>query len=496
MRRFKKILIANRGEIAIRVMRSAREMGISTVAIYSEIDRHALHLRFADECFPLVKAGIEPYLDIEQIIRVALNTGADAIHPGYGFLSENANFARKVEEAGIVFIGPHHEAIHRMGDKMEAKKLAAEVGLPLVPGFDINPDSDLLTISNDIRKIGFPVLIKATAGGGGKGMRLIESEDTLEQGITRAMNEALDAFGDGRIFIEKYIENPRHIEFQILADNYGNCIHLFERECSIQRRHQKVIEEAPSSLLTESIRDKMGRSAVALAKACTYRNAGTIEFIVDEHLNYYFLEMNTRLQVEHPVTELITGIDLVKQQIMIAEGRKLQFTQSAIKIGGHAMEVRVCAEDPENNFLPDTGVLIRYRPPDGPGVRVDGGIDEGMTIPVEYDPLMAKLIVSGADRAEVIQKMKRAISEFELVGVRNTLGFCDWVMQEADFCAGKFNTHFISQKFHPEATTNSGNVSDEFLAAAVLAFELNQKESFRKAPKSTNCQNNWRKRLN
>jgi acetyl-CoA carboxylase, biotin carboxylase subunit len=494
MKKIEKILIANRGEIAIRVMRSARELGIKTVAIYSETDSKAIHLRFADECYLLKKQEGEPYLDMHQIMEVATKSGVDAIHPGYGFLSENPEFARIVEQSGIIFIGPPHEAISRMGDKLAAKELAAKSGVPVIPGFQIIDSGNIQNIVAEANGIGYPLIIKARAGGGGKGMRLVHSEDQLTQEVRQAINEAKDAFGDGRIFIEKYIENPRHIEFQILADQHGNIIHLFERECSIQRRHQKVIEEAPSVVLDDVLRRQMGECSTALAKACSYTNAGTIEYIVDRDMNFYFLEMNTRLQVEHPVTELITGIDLVKEQIRIAEGHPLRFDQQDIAITGHAIEVRVYAEDPENDFLPDVGDLIIYRPPKGPGVRVDDGYEEGMTIPVDYDPLIAKLITFGKNRTEAIARMTRAIEEFRFSGLKNTLAFCGAVMRDDDFIGGNFDTHFISTKKMAISNQMNDQNPDTILAAAILGFELKSDEIFIKQGNLTNCQSNWRHR--
>ncbi|MDZ7606879.1 MAG: acetyl-CoA carboxylase biotin carboxylase subunit [Cyclobacteriaceae bacterium] len=438
LRSIKKILIANRGEIAIRIIRAARELGIGTVAIYSEPDKYALHVRMADECMSLKFQDMEPYLDIDQIIDIAKQVDADAIHPGYGFLSENAAFAQAVENAGINYIGPSHQAIALMGDKVAAKKLAASAGVPIIPGFLVDTD-DTVAIANRIEKeIGFPVLIKARAGGGGRGMRLVSDPTLLADSLAMAHREAQDAFRDGQLFIEKYIVRPRHIEIQILADEKGNTIHLFERECSIQRRHQKVVEEAPSIILTDELRSEMGECAVNLARACNYKNAGTIEFVLDEQMQFFFLEMNTRLQVEHPVTELICGVDLVKLQIKIAEGHTLPITQKSLKIHGHAIELRVYAEDPANGFLPDIGKLQKLRFPDGPGIRVDSGYEEGMEIPVEYDPLIAKLICHGATRPDAIARMHRAINEFRIEGVQNTLQFGRFVMEDPDFRKGKF----------------------------------------------------------
>ena len=446
----KKILIANRGEIALRVMRSAKEMGIETVAVYSEADRHALHVRYADEAVLIGPApSNQSYLVIEKIIDAAKKTGADGIHPGYGFLSENAAFARRVKEAGITFIGPSAEAMEMMGSKLAAKATAEKHKIPLVPG-TATAIEDVAEARKIADKIGYPILIKASAGGGGKGMRTVESSGQFEEQMKRAQSEALSAFGDGSVFIEKYVSSPRHIEIQILGDTHGNVVHLFERECSIQRRHQKVVEEAPSSVLTPEIRKEMGRCAVQVAKACNYTNAGTVEFLLDEKKNFYFLEMNTRLQVEHPVTEFITGVDLVKEQIKVARGEKLSFKQEDLSITGHAIEIRVCAEDPMNNFLPDIGNLTTYRIPQGPGVRVDDGFAEGMDIPIFYDNMIAKLIVYGKDRREAIDKMIRAIDEYTITGVETTLSFCRYVMQHDAFVSGNFDTNFVQHHFKPE----------------------------------------------
>jgi propionyl-CoA carboxylase alpha chain len=471
MHKIDKILVANRGEIALRVMRSAREMGIQTVAVYSEADRRALHVRYADQAVCIgPPPSSESYLKMDKIIEACRLTGADAIHPGYGFLSENATFAARVQEAGLVFIGPSPESIRVMGSKLAAKAAAAQYNIPMVPG---TPDaiSDPAEARRVCRQIGYPVLIKASAGGGGKGMRVVESEADLEEQMQRAISEATSAFGDGSVFIEKYITSPRHIEIQVLGDGHGNIVHLFERECSVQRRHQKVIEEAPSSVLTPAIREAMGRSAVDVARACGYYGAGTVEFIVDEGLNYYFLEMNTRLQVEHPVTEMITGVDLVKEQIRIARGEAISFSQDDLQIKGHAVEVRVYAEDPKNNFLPDIGRLATYVRPQGPGIRVDDGFEQGMDIPIYYDPMIAKLVAYGKDRTEAIERMKRAIDEYQITGPETTLAFCRFVMGHEAFVSGRFDTNFIAKYFRPEvlgaATTDS-----EVALAAALAVTL------------------------
>jgi acetyl-CoA carboxylase, biotin carboxylase subunit len=461
-----KLLVANRGEIALRIMRSAREMGIKTVAVFSEIDRNAMHVRFADEAFCIGPApSSESYLRMDKIIDVAKRSGADAIHPGYGFLSENEDFAALVKKEGLIFIGPSAESMEIMGSKLAAKEAVAKFSVPLVPGTS-TPITDIEEAKGIAKKIGYPILIKASAGGGGKGMRVVEHEKEFQNQMERAVSEATSAFGDGAVFIEKYIAKPRHIEFQIFGDQHGNVVHLFERECSIQRRHQKVVEEAPSAVLTPELRKKMGEAAVNAAKAAKYFNAGTIEFILDEDMSFYFLEMNTRLQVEHPVTEMITGLDLVKLQIKIAEGEKLPFKQEDLKIQGYAIEVRVCAEDPANNFLPDIGTLQTYRIPQGHGVRVDGGFEEGMKIPVQYDPLLAKLVVHAETRELAMDKMKRAIEDFEISGVETTLGFGHFVMGHKAFRSGNFNTRFIENYFKPEYLKGVVDEDEELLAAA------------------------------
>lgn len=446
----KKILVANRGEIALRVMRTAREMGIRTVAVYSEADRKALHVRYADEA---VCIGPPPsnqsYLLGDKIIEVAKATGADAIHPGYGFLSENAHFARKVKEAGLIFVGPSAESMEVMGSKIGAKQAVSKFNVPLVPGTQ-EALKDVHEAREIARGIGYPVLVKASAGGGGKGMRVVNADEEFETAIKLAQSEALSSFGDDSVFIEKYVGSPKHIEIQVLGDQHGNVVYLFERECSIQRRHQKLVEEAPSSCLTPEIRKRMGEAAVNVARAANYYGAGTVEFLVDHELNFYFLEMNTRLQVEHPVTEQIVGLDLVKEQIRVARGEKLGYTQDDLKIHGHAIELRVCAEDPMNNFLPDIGKLKTYRVPQGYGVRVDDSFEEGMEIPIHYDPMIAKLITFGATREEAIQRMIRAISDYRISGIETTLSFGTFVMNHEAFRKGDFDTKFIETYYQPE----------------------------------------------
>ncbi len=467
-----KILIANRGEIALRVMRSAREMGIKTVAIFSEADRHAPFVKYADEA---VYVGPPPssqsYLQGDKIIEICKQLKVDGIHPGYGFLSENADFARKVKKAGLIFIGPSAESMDMMGDKLSAKATAKKMNVPMIEGSD-GAISDVAEAIKIAKQIGFPLLIKASAGGGGKGMRLVEKESEVEEQMKFAISEAISSFGNGAVFIERYASRPRHIEIQLLADNYGNCVYLFERECSIQRRHQKVVEEAPSSVLTPQLREKMGKCAVDVAKACNYSGAGTVEFLLDDKLNFYFLEMNTRLQVEHTVSEMITGIDLVKEQIKVARGEKLSFTQDDLKINGHAIEIRVCAEDPLNNFLPEVGNLSIYKTPTGNGVRVDDGFEQGMDIPIYYDSMIAKLITHGKDRTEAIEKMLRAINDYKIVGVETTLDFCTFVLKHDAFVSGNFDTGFIQNYFTPEVLTIKNTELEEISAlAGALIFD-------------------------
>ncbi len=461
-----KILVANRGEIALRIMRSAREMGIKTVAVYSDADRNAPHVKYADEA---VCIGPPPsnqsYLNIDKIIAAAQQTKSQAIHPGYGFLSENAKFAHAVKKAGLIFIGSSAASMEIMGNKLGAKAAVKQYNIPMVPGTDDAID-DIEKAKEVAIKTGFPILIKASAGGGGKGMRTVKNIGEFEEQMKLAVSEALSAFGDGSVFIERYVASPRHIEIQVLGDTHGNILHLFERECSVQRRHQKVVEEAPSSVLTAELRKEMGRCAVLVAKAVNYIGAGTVEFLMDENNDFYFLEMNTRLQVEHPVTEQITGIDLVKEQIKIARGEKLSFTQEDLEIKGHAIEVRVYAEDPTNNFLPDIGTLSTYRCPQGLGVRVDDGFEEGMEIPIYYDPMIAKLVTFGKDRREAIERMIRAIDDYRITGVQTTLPFGKFVMQHPAFVSGNFDTHFVETHFKPEML-NKENEEESLIAALI-----------------------------
>jgi len=487
-----KILIANRGEIALRVMRSAREMGIKTVAVFSEADRNALHVRYADEAVCIGPApSSQSYLAGEKIIEACLKTGAQGIHPGYGFLSENAAFARQVKAAGLILIGPSPEAMEIMGNKLSAKAAALTYNIPMVPGTE-EAVSDIDVAQNRAIEIGFPILIKAAAGGGGKGMRIVEKASDFIEQMDLAVSEATSAFGDGSVFIERYVSSPRHIEIQVLGDNYGNIVHLFERDCSVQRRHQKVVEEAPSSILTDDLRQKMGESAVNAARSCNYTGAGTVEFILDENLDFFFLEMNTRLQVEHPVTEMITGIDLVKEQIRVARGEPLSFTQADLKIKGHAIEVRVYAEDPANNFLPDIGNLQTYITPKGPGIRVDDGFEQGMDIPIYYDPMIAKLVSYGKDRTEAIERMIRAIDEYQITGIQTTLAFGKFVMQHDAFVSGNFNTHFVSKYFLPEYLSQD-NEEEAMIAALIGAAFMESKNSTSKGMEITPVHSQWKK---
>jgi propionyl-CoA carboxylase alpha chain len=465
----KKILIANRGEIAIRVMKTAQKMGIKTVAVYSTADRNAPHVKFADEAVWIGEApSSQSYLLGSKIIEVAKALNVDAIHPGYGFLSENADFAEEAEKNNIIFIGPKSKAIRIMGSKLAAKEAVKQYNIPMVPGFD-EAITDVEKAKIVAKEIGFPILIKASAGGGGKGMRAVESEADFEAQMDRAISEAISAFGDGSVFIEKYVASPRHIEIQIMADSFGNVIYLFERECSIQRRHQKVIEEAPSSVLTPELRKEMGEAAVLVAKSCDYLGAGTVEFLLDENNNFYFLEMNTRLQVEHPVSEWITGTDLVELQIRVARGEELTIKQEDLKIKGHAMELRVYAEDPMNDFLPSVGHLDVYKLPVGEGIRVDNGFEQGMDIPIYYDPMLAKLITFGETREEAIQIMLKAIEGYEVEGVQTTLPFGKFVFEHEAFRSGKFDTNFVKKYYNADVLKNQ--MAQEAEIAALLALK-------------------------
>jgi acetyl-CoA carboxylase biotin carboxylase subunit len=465
----KKILVANRGEIAIRVMKTAQKMGIKTVAVYSTVDRNAPHVKFADEAVWIGESpSNQSYLLGDKIIEVAKSLGVDAIHPGYGFLSENADFAEKAEKNNIIFIGPKSKAIHIMGSKLAAKEAVKAYNIPMVPGLD-EAITDIEKAKGVAREIGFPILIKASAGGGGKGMRVVENEEEFESQMKRAISEAINAFGDGSVFIEKYVASPRHIEIQIMADSHGNILYLFERECSIQRRHQKVVEEAPSSVLTPELRKEMGEAAIMVAKSCDYLGAGTVEFLLDENYNFYFLEMNTRLQVEHPVTELITGTDLVEMQIKVARGEALTIKQEDLVIKGHALELRVYAEDPMNDFLPSVGHLDVYQLPVGEGIRVDNGFEQGMDIPIYYDPMLAKLITYGETREEAIQIMIKAIDGYLVEGVQTTLPFGKFVCEHEAFRSGNFDTHFVKKYYSADLLKNQ--LAQEAEIAAMIALK-------------------------
>ncbi len=445
-----RILVANRGEIACRVIKTIRKMGLTSIAVFSEVDKDTMHVKMADEAYPLGgKSSSESYLVIDKILEIAKNQNIDAIHPGYGFLSENSKFALEVERNGITLIGPSPEAMDIMGSKLKAKEAVKNYDIPMVPGTDVAL-TDVKEAVEIAKSIGYPILIKASAGGGGKGMRIVDKENDLEEQTKLAISEAKSAFGDGSVFIEKYIKSPRHIEIQILADNHGNILHLFERECSIQRRHQKVVEEAPSVVLDHKLRNQMGEAAVLVAKSCNYKGVGTVEFLLDENKNFYFLEMNTRLQVEHPVTELITGLDLVEEQIRVARNEKLRYSQSDLSIKGHAVELRIYAEDPFNNFLPSINKLEKYRLPKLPNVRLDDGIEEGMEVPIYYDPMLSKLITYGATRKEAINNMKIAINKFEIEGIETTLSFGSFVMNHPAFVSGEIDTHFVKKYFSKE----------------------------------------------
>lgn len=486
----KKILIANRGEIALRIMKTAEKMGIKTVAVYSEVDRHSPHVKFADEAVLLGPApSSESYLVMEKVINAAKDTGADGIHPGYGFLSENATFAQMVEDNGITFIGPKPHAIKVMGNKLAAKEAVRDYDIPMVPGIE-EAITDVTLAEKVAKEIGFPILIKASAGGGGKGMRVVEKLEDLPEQMQRAISEAQAAFGDGSVFIEKYVGSPRHIEIQVLADTHGNIVHLFERECSVQRRHQKVVEEAPSAVLTPEIRNAMGEAAIKVARACDYVGAGTVEFLLDEQKNFYFLEMNTRLQVEHPVSELISGVDLVEQQIKVARGEALAFTQEDLKINGHALEVRVYAEDPLADFMPSIGTLSTYKIPLGKGIRVDDGFEEGMEVPIYYDPMLSKLITYGKTREEAIQLMIRAIENYKVEGVATTLSFGKFVCEHEAFTSGNFDTHFVKNYYSPEHLEMQ--YAEERRIAALVALKLyKENEKVLKVPSKNSS--NWQK---
>ena len=485
----KKILIANRGEIAVRVIKTCREMGISSVAIYSEADRDSKHVQLADEAVCIGPApSSESYLKGDQIISICQELNVDGIHPGYGFLSENAAFVKAVNQAGIQFIGPSPEAIDLMGSKIASKQAVEKYGVPLVPGIN-HAVEDVKEAQSVANEIGYPVLVKASAGGGGKGMRIVEKAADLEGQMKTAQSEAQSAFGDRSVFIEKFVTKPRHIEIQLLADNHGNVVYLMERECSIQRRHQKLIEEAPSAVLSDSLREQMGQAAVNVAKACNYSGAGTVEFLLDADHNFYFLEMNTRLQVEHPVTELITGLDLVQQQINVARNQKLSFTQEDIIPNGHAIELRLTAEETTQDFLPAIGTIETYNPPQAEYIRLDDFVYPGYKIPIYYDNMFAKLIVWGENRSQAIQRMIEAINQFEIKGIPTTLDFGRFVMQHPKFIEGDFDTNFISSYYTKEGIKKQDQSLLE--AAAIFTYlEFNE----HKIPTIASHNSNWKNR--
>ena len=495
---FKKILIANRGEIAVRISKACRELNITSAVIYSEADANSLHVRVADEAYLIgPSSASESYLNFQKIIKLAQKIGADVIHPGYGFLSENSHFIKAIRDAGITFIGPSVESVELMGEKTSARRLMTKNNVPIVPG-TVDPINDIDEAKKIADKIGYPIMLKAAAGGGGKGMRKVNSPVEFIPAFERAQHESLKAFSSDDVYMEKFIENPKHIEVQIIGDTHGNYVHLFERECSVQRRHQKVLEEAPSISIDEITREKITLAAIDAAKACKYYNAGTIEFLMDKDKNFYFLEMNTRLQVEHPVTELITGIDIVKEQINVASGGKLSFSQQDVKMRGHAIECRVYAEDVDNNFAPSTGKIVHHRLPSGPGIRVDRGIDLLTDVPVYYDPLLSKLTAYGKNREEAIARMKIALGAYQIVGVITNISFLDWIVDHQEFVDGTFDIDFIENEFMPYVPFKwRDNYNDKYEdVAAIMAALLKQKELNLSSSKTeSNHTNNWLSQL-
>jgi acetyl-CoA carboxylase, biotin carboxylase subunit len=495
---FQKILIANRGEIAVRIARACCEMGIVSVAVYSEADRAALHVRLADEAYPIGPApSRESYLCIDKLMDAGRRAGCDALHPGYGFLAENPDLARACTAHHITFIGPSPRAMERLGSKTAARRLAARVGVPMVPGVQ-NPMETLEEAERHARKIGYPVLLKAVAGGGGKGMRLVMSGSEMPAAWRDARSEALNAFGDARVYLERYLDRPRHIEIQIFGDTHGHIVHLGERECSVQRRHQKVIEESPSPIMTPGLRRSMGKAAVSLARAAGYTNAGTVEFLVDEARKFYFLEVNTRLQVEHPVTEMVTGLDLVKLQIRVAAGEALPFAQRDVVLAGHAIECRLYAEDPDNNFFPSPGTIRSRRTPSGPGVRLDDGVYEGFTVPTDYDPLLGKLVAWGSDRAEAIARLRRALAEYAVTGIKTNASLFRAILRDPEFVRGEIFTRWLDERL-PRLRENRGEASGIDSGAedaAIIAALLHHRDSNRVTPangSSAEPPSNWRR---
>ncbi len=479
---FKKVLIANRGEIAVRIIRACRDMGIAPVAVFSEADRAALHVRLADEAYLLGPApSSESYLAVGRILDVARRCGADAIHPGYGFLAENPRFPRACVEAGISFVGPSAESMRLMGSKTGARRVLRQSGVPIVPG-TYRALKSIEEALIEARQIGYPVMLKAAEGGGGKGMRLVTDEAHMAEDFAAAGSEAQNAFGDPSVYLEKYITRPRHVEIQVLADRYGNTVYLGERECSVQRRHQKVIEECPSPALDEALRRQMGEAALRVIREAKYENAGTVEFLLDDERKFYFLEMNTRLQVEHPVTEVVTGLDLVKYQLLIAAGEKLDIRQEDVQLRGWAMECRIYAEDPERNFFPSPGIIRELVEPAGPGVRLESGVYPGWDVPIHYDPLLAKLITYGADRDQAIARMRRAIGEYRILGIQTNLGFFDALLSDPEFAAGRLSTNFIEEFMRRRPKPR---LSDDSLMAASVAAALAYADSARNGKPQT-----------
>ena len=488
---FRKILIANRGEIAVRVMRACREMDIRTVAVYSAVDRKSLHVRYADEAYPIGPApSTESYLRIDRVLEAVQQSGAEAIHPGYGFLAENPDFARACEHAGIVFIGPPVSAMKLMGSKTTSRHALIKEGLPVVPGADRNLES-FEEIQRIASEIGYPVMLKASAGGGGKGLRMVHEESELESAYRTGRSEAQNAFNDSSVYLEKYIEHPRHVEIQILGDRHGHLIHLGERECSLQRRHQKVVEECPSPAVNEDLRRRMGEAAVRIGNLAGYSNAGTVEFLLDPRGNFYFLEMNTRLQVEHPVTELVDGIDLVKEQIRIAAGETLSWRQDEVRMRGAAIECRIYAEDPANNFFPSPGLITGLQAPSGPGIRLDSGVYAGWRVPLEYDPLLTKLAVWGRDRSEAMARLRRALGEFEVQGIRTNIPFFRRVLEHPDFVAGRMDTGFIDRVL-AAGLMEEEPPSEEEEHVALLAALLDAERNSGSKPASSMASNGWK----
>ena len=479
---FSKILIANRGEIAVRVMRACREMGIRTVAIYSDVDRKSLHVRYADEAYGIGPApSTESYLRIDRILDAAQRSGAEAIHPGYGFLAENPEFARACDAARITFIGPPVAAMELMGSKTASRRALIRTGLPVVPGTDHNLES-FEEVARLAAEMGYPIMLKASSGGGGKGLRLVTAPSELESAYRTARSEAQNAFNDPSVYLEKYLARPRHVEIQILGDRHGNLIHLGERECSLQRRHQKVMEECPSPILDEALRQRMGETAVRIGKLAGYWNAGTVEFLLDPDMNFYFLEMNTRLQVEHPVTELVVGIDLVKEQLRVTAGERLRWRQEDVHLRGAALECRIYAEDPANNFFPSPGLITRLQVPAGPGIRRDSGVYEGWSIPLEYDPLISKLAVWGMDRKEAVARMSRALAEYEIVGVQTNVPFFRRLLEHEDFLEGRLDTGFIDRVLAAGLMAEEGHSEDDERVAILAAALHAQREQGSSSP--------------